>query len=97
MQAPAAHADRPGIEGDTRLDLQQIAAEPAPYGRSCTNCSRAKCRCIIRRDGVCERCVIIWDRLSNGMSRLSRDSGSRHQIPAPPGFAPTRNPRGHFD
>lgn len=33
---------------------------PAPsagYGRSCTNCSRAKCKCILRADGmICERC-----------------------------------------
>ena len=30
---------------------------PAGYGRSCTNCSRAKCRCILRPGGdVCERC-----------------------------------------
>ncbi|KAG8425819.1 hypothetical protein J3459_009651 [Metarhizium acridum] len=29
----------------------------AGYGRSCTNCSRAKCRCILRsRGGSCERC-----------------------------------------
>ncbi|KJZ73035.1 hypothetical protein HIM_07607 [Hirsutella minnesotensis 3608] len=30
---------------------------PAGYGRSCTNCSRAKCRCILRpQGGSCERC-----------------------------------------
>jgi hypothetical protein len=30
---------------------------PAGYGRSCTNCSRAKCKCILRTaDGPCERC-----------------------------------------
>ncbi|KAL1906890.1 hypothetical protein Sste5344_007334 [Sporothrix stenoceras] len=30
---------------------------PAPYGRACANCSRAKCRCIYRSDGSdCERC-----------------------------------------
>ncbi|EPE04488.1 hypothetical protein F503_03550 [Ophiostoma piceae UAMH 11346] len=30
---------------------------PAPYGRACSNCSRAKCRCIYRQDGNgCERC-----------------------------------------
>lgn len=30
---------------------------PAGYGRSCTNCSRAKCRCILRSEGgSCERC-----------------------------------------
>ena len=31
---------------------------PAGYGRSCTNCSRAKCKCILRpgSGGTCERC-----------------------------------------
>ncbi|UNI25075.1 hypothetical protein JDV02_010780 [Purpureocillium takamizusanense] len=30
---------------------------PAGYGRSCTNCSKAKCRCILRSEGgSCERC-----------------------------------------
>ncbi|KIH87554.1 hypothetical protein SPBR_04655 [Sporothrix brasiliensis 5110] len=30
---------------------------PAPYGRACANCSRAKCRCIYRTDSSdCERC-----------------------------------------
>ncbi|KAK4654465.1 hypothetical protein QC762_403520 [Podospora pseudocomata] len=30
---------------------------PAPYGRACTNCARAKCRCIYRTGGAdCERC-----------------------------------------
>lgn len=29
---------------------------PAPYGRACTNCARAKCRCIYRSEGTdCER------------------------------------------
>lgn len=33
------------------------APAPAGYGRSCTNCSRAKCKCILRtHDGPCERC-----------------------------------------
>ncbi|KFA62819.1 hypothetical protein S40285_03813 [Stachybotrys chlorohalonatus IBT 40285] len=30
---------------------------PAGYGRSCTNCSKAKCKCILRTNGAsCERC-----------------------------------------
>ncbi|KAK1984656.1 hypothetical protein LZ30DRAFT_779608 [Colletotrichum cereale] len=29
----------------------------APYGRACSNCSRAKCKCILRlAGGACERC-----------------------------------------
>ncbi|KAL2261813.1 hypothetical protein VTK26DRAFT_3256 [Humicola hyalothermophila] len=34
-----------------------VNGTPAPYGRACTNCARAKCRCIYRNDGAdCERC-----------------------------------------
>lgn len=29
---------------------------PAPYGRACTNCARAKCRCIYEVEGAgCDR------------------------------------------
>ena len=38
-------------------DLTSATGTPAGYGRSCTNCSKAKCKCILRSDGVaCERC-----------------------------------------
>ncbi|KAK3361646.1 hypothetical protein B0T24DRAFT_642079 [Lasiosphaeria ovina] len=32
---------------------------PAPYGRACSNCSRAKCKCMRRPQGggACERCL----------------------------------------
>ncbi|QGA17148.1 hypothetical protein EYB26_004818 [Talaromyces marneffei] len=34
-----------------------FASKPAPYGRACVNCVRAKCKCILRNGGeVCERC-----------------------------------------
>lgn len=34
-----------------------LSGTPAGYGRSCTNCSRAKCKCILRPGGQdCERC-----------------------------------------
>ncbi|KAL1963469.1 hypothetical protein VTN77DRAFT_8370 [Rasamsonia byssochlamydoides] len=32
------------------------AGRPAPYGRACLNCARAKCKCILRSVGSCERC-----------------------------------------
>ncbi|KAG0159270.1 hypothetical protein PDIDSM_6792 [Penicillium digitatum] len=36
---------------------QILAGTPAPYGRACINCSRAKCKCIIPATGTgCERC-----------------------------------------
>ncbi|KAI9167540.1 Transcription factor [Paramyrothecium foliicola] len=38
-------------------DLAQPAGSPAGYGKSCMNCSRAKCKCILRPEGSgCERC-----------------------------------------
>ncbi|KAH0524453.1 hypothetical protein TsFJ059_006959 [Trichoderma semiorbis] len=38
-------------------DAASAAGIPAGYGRSCTNCSRAKCRCILRPEGgKCDRC-----------------------------------------
>lgn len=41
--APPGLAENPGV--------------PAGYGKSCINCSRAKCRCVLRPDGAsCERC-----------------------------------------
>lgn len=34
-----------------------LGGAPAGYGRSCTNCARAKCKCILRSEGgPCERC-----------------------------------------
>ncbi|CAI7584201.1 unnamed protein product [Penicillium discolor] len=40
------------------MESAQIpAGTPAPYGRACMNCSRAKCKCIILATGTgCERC-----------------------------------------
>ncbi|KAL7813924.1 hypothetical protein V8C44DRAFT_326703 [Trichoderma aethiopicum] len=38
-------------------DAASVGGIPAGYGRSCTNCSRAKCRCILRPEGgKCDRC-----------------------------------------
>ncbi|PYI31528.1 hypothetical protein BP00DRAFT_343482 [Aspergillus indologenus CBS 114.80] len=35
----------------------QYDLSPAPYGRACMNCSQAKCKCILSRDGgQCQRC-----------------------------------------
>ncbi|KAK2810165.1 hypothetical protein FQN50_003135 [Emmonsiellopsis sp. PD_5] len=39
---------------DNKPDMSRI---PAPYGRACMNCSRAKCKCILFVNGNgCERC-----------------------------------------
>ncbi|KAF4122963.1 hypothetical protein GMORB2_6511 [Geosmithia morbida] len=48
---------------------------PAGYGRSCTNCSRAKCKCIIRTAGhPCERC----ERLGKGCQPIA---ATRKRVP----------------
>ncbi len=37
-------------------DSDAATGTPAPYGKACTNCARAKCRCLYRSGGVvCER------------------------------------------
>lgn len=37
--------------------LSGASSRPAGYGQSCTNCSRAKCKCILTAiGGACERC-----------------------------------------
>ncbi|WQF80723.1 Putative zn(2)Cys(6) fungal-type DNA-binding domain-containing protein [Colletotrichum destructivum] len=50
-----------GIEtrdsGSAAHSASSEAGIAAPYGRACTNCSRAKCKCILRPvGGACERC-----------------------------------------
>ncbi|CAK7224693.1 hypothetical protein SCUCBS95973_005604 [Sporothrix curviconia] len=51
---PAAAADAIGLPSSSSSPSVGI---PAPYGRACANCSRAKCRCIYRSHGDdCERC-----------------------------------------
>ncbi|TDZ38782.1 Transcriptional regulator WAR1 [Colletotrichum spinosum] len=45
------------IHGDTGPHPVTSGGIPAPYGRACTNCARAKCKCILRPvGGACERC-----------------------------------------
>ncbi|GAB1311438.1 hypothetical protein MFIFM68171_01648 [Madurella fahalii] len=40
------------------LGSESEFTNPAPYGQACTNCSRAKCKCMRRPSGgACERCV----------------------------------------
>jgi hypothetical protein len=45
---------------------------PAPYGRACTNCARAKCRCIYRPGGSdCERYDITPEKKSSLIYRAA--------------------------
>lgn len=48
----------PDLTPTTSFSEAGRGISPAGYGRSCTNCSRAKCKCIIRGvSGSCERCA----------------------------------------
>ncbi|KAI0181837.1 hypothetical protein GGR52DRAFT_57594 [Hypoxylon sp. FL1284] len=39
------------------MATDSASCSPAPYGRACAGCSRAKCKCFYRADGSsCERC-----------------------------------------
>ncbi|KAG9251605.1 uncharacterized protein F5Z01DRAFT_663171 [Emericellopsis atlantica] len=50
--APPDLTPRSGTSSSNQAD-----GSPAGYGRSCTNCSRAKCKCIFKSSvGSCERC-----------------------------------------
>jgi hypothetical protein len=42
------------------MEAGLLRSTPARYGRACSNCVKAKCRCMIRGDGssICDRCVI---------------------------------------
>ena len=43
---------------ETRLMNAASNGNPAPYGRSCEECSRSKCKCVLRPEGGrCARCV----------------------------------------
>jgi hypothetical protein len=48
---------------------------PAPYGQACVNCVKAKCRCMVREGGVCERYVGL-------LCFRSRDYARSHSIPS---------------
>ncbi|RJE26156.1 hypothetical protein PHISCL_01506 [Aspergillus sclerotialis] len=46
---------------------------PAPYGRACANCARAKCRCILRNNGgSCERCFRLQKECAPSATRKRR-------------------------
>ncbi|GAB1316133.1 Transcriptional regulator WAR1 [Madurella fahalii] len=52
---------------------------PAPYGRACTNCARAKCRCIYRSDGAdCERCHRLKKECVPSVSTRKRNGKRAH-------------------
>ncbi|KAK3903975.1 transcriptional regulator WAR1 [Staphylotrichum tortipilum] len=52
---------------------------PAPYGRACTNCARAKCRCIYRPEGTdCERCHRLSKQCVPSVSVRKRNAKRAH-------------------
>ena len=40
------------------METDAVGKTPAPYGQACGNCVKAKCRCMLRDGGVCDRCAI---------------------------------------
>jgi hypothetical protein len=40
---------------ENNMEAADTRRESAPYGRACKNCVRAKCRCLVRDAGTCER------------------------------------------
>lgn len=40
-----------------KMEAADARRGSAPYGKACTNCVKAKCRCIVRDAGTCERQV----------------------------------------
>ncbi|PKK41338.1 hypothetical protein CI102_14780 [Trichoderma harzianum] len=61
---------------------------PAPYGRACVACSRAKCKCFYRSDGSgCERCHRLGkacEQTSSIRKRRTQKASSRSVQPPPP-------------
>ncbi|KAK3991501.1 hypothetical protein QBC44DRAFT_341065 [Cladorrhinum sp. PSN332] len=52
---------------------------PAPYGRACTNCAKAKCRCIYRTVGAgCERCYRLKKECVPSVSVRKRNGKRAH-------------------
>lgn len=74
MAAPA------NIVNTTINTTPRSAAGPAGYGQSCTNCSRAKCKCILRLEGgACERCHRLnkdCQQMTSSRKRTARRTGT---------------------
>ncbi|KAH8703596.1 hypothetical protein BGW36DRAFT_88931 [Talaromyces proteolyticus] len=61
--------------------MEHSAGKPAPYGRACINCARAKCKCILRDEGSsCERCSRLKKQCTPSPTvRKKRQRGSNSQ------------------
>ncbi|KAK3682306.1 hypothetical protein B0T22DRAFT_501754 [Podospora appendiculata] len=73
-------------EGEASFDASETRTTrspglvPAPYGRACANCARAKCRCIYPEGGPnCERCLRL-KRECVPSATVRRRNGRRPQI-----------------
>ncbi|KAK4165643.1 hypothetical protein QBC43DRAFT_315583 [Cladorrhinum sp. PSN259] len=63
-------------DGDTDITPNGM---PAPYGRACTNCAKAKCRCIYRTVGTgCERCYRLKKECIPSVSVRKRNGKRAH-------------------
>lgn len=67
------------------------ACSPAPYGRACAGCSRAKCKCFYRSDGsACERCHRLGKACEPALAVRKRKAGTPPPTAQPP--APSSAP-----
>ncbi|KAF9694270.1 hypothetical protein EKO04_007851 [Ascochyta lentis] len=46
----------------------------APYGKACTNCVKAKCRCVVRDAGTCDRCQRLGKNCTPSTTVRTRNS-----------------------
>lgn len=64
---------------------ESASCSPAPYGQACIGCSRAKCKCFYRSDGVsCERCHRLGKTCEPGLALRKRKARTPPQPPTQP-------------
>ncbi|KAI1780619.1 hypothetical protein F4818DRAFT_396279 [Hypoxylon cercidicola] len=77
-----------GLEMVSDSATSSSACSPAPYGRACAGCSRAKCKCFYRSDGsACERCHRLGKACEPALAvrkRKAQTPPPTTQPPAPP-------------
>ena len=79
------------------MEPDAVAKTPAPYGQACSNCVKAKCRCMIRDGGgICDRCVTAF--LTNALSLEQSYPGTSYKEKAehPGAYIGVRSPHLHL-
>lgn len=69
------------------------SCSPAPYGRACAGCSRAKCKCFYRSDGnTCERCHRLGKACEPAPAARKRKARTSSPVTQPAAPAPAPAP-----